>query len=196
MIASGHIWRSGSALVALGEGPPGAARALLRELATAALGLPEGDVSVEHETGCAPRLVRPPGARLHLSCASRGRAAAAAVAPVPVGVDVELVEPDGAVPWNVLHPGEAAFLNALPLAELPAAFARLWSLKEAYGKALRLGLSRDPASFRVELGDGDAARVLDPSAGADPCAETAWTRIGGQRFAVAVVTLPAAEPSP
>jgi phosphopantetheinyl transferase len=79
------------------------------------------------------------------------------------------------VPWNVLHPREAAFLRGLAPADLAPAFTRLWTLKEAYAKALGTGFSRDPASFCVLLEDAGTATVLDRGAAASGVqASTIW----------------------
>jgi 4'-phosphopantetheinyl transferase len=71
-----------------------------------------------------------------------------AVASATVGVDVRRVPPA----WTVqlcladLHPAEQAELAAVPGPRRPAAFARLWTRKEAYLKGLGTGLRRDPAA--------------------------------------------------
>ncbi len=156
---------------------PGERRALLARLAARALG---GPVVIRHREGWAPRL---PDDAVRASCASRPGLSAAAIARGPVGVDVEAVEAIEP-PYAVLHADEAAFLRGLAADERPRAFARLWAVKEAYLKALRLGLSREPSTFRVTL-QGEGARIEDPGRG-DARATTRWI---GERWAVAVVIL-------
>jgi phosphopantetheinyl transferase (holo-ACP synthase) len=157
-------------------------RLLLSDLAARALGRP---VPIRHREGFAPRL---PTDDVRVSCAARPGLSAAAIARAPVGVDVEAVD-GGEVPLTMLHPEEAQALAMLARADRPAAFARLWAVKEAYLKALRLGLSREPATFRVTL-EADGARVEDPNLSVTAQAETRWVEGEGRRYAVAVVVLP------
>ena len=167
---------SGAAAWALPEiGDEPTRRLRLRELAARALGVEADAVRIAHRDGLPPRLVAPAGRGLHLSSASRGGWVALAVAPGPVGVDIEAVEDRAEIPYGVLHPDEAADLRGRPGGERPRAFARLWTVKEAYLKALGTGLSRDPASFRVIMIDPRAACVADPViTGLEARAETRW----------------------
>lgn len=165
-------------------------RALLRALAARALGLDPARVAVRHAPGRAPAVIRPAEAGLRLSSASRAGTAALAVATTPVGVDVERADPAAAVPWRVLHPAEAAMLVAVPHAERARAFARLWSLKEAYLKALGLGLSREPASFAVRLIDEERAAVEDAlRPAADVTARSAWREDRGLWTTISTVVI-------
>ncbi len=156
-------------------------RELLADLAARALG---GPVPIRHREGFAPRL---PDDAVRVSCAGRAGLSAAAIARGPVGIDVEAVEPIEP-PYAVLHPDEALFLKALPAAERARAFARLWAVKEAYLKALRLGLSREPSTFRVQLLE-EGARVDDPERGGAGAVIRMVAR-DGREWAVAVVVLP------
>lgn len=71
-----------------------------------------------------------------------------AVAAVPVGVDVQRVPRAGTVEALLprLHPAEREGLSRVPRAARPAAFARLWTRKEAYLKGLGTGLARGLAT--------------------------------------------------
>jgi phosphopantetheinyl transferase len=165
-------------------------RALPLTLAAGALDLHPDAVLVAQATGHPPVVTRPAGSGLFLSIASRGSFTAAAVAASRVGIDVELVDPDGEVPWNVLHPSEAALLRGQGGEGRASAFARLWSLKEAYLKALGAGLFREPSSFAVCFLDEKAAAFDDshvPLRGAE--AETTWRTFGALRAAVSTVVL-------
>ena len=165
-------------------------RALPRTLAADALGLDRDAVLVTQATGYPPVVTRPAGSGLFLSIASRGPFTAAAIAKSAVGIDVEIVDPEGEIPWNVLHPGEAAVLARHEAHGRPAAAARLWSLKEAYLKALGLGLSREPASFAVSFIGEEAAAFVDPHASMRVVeAETTWRAQGALRAAVSMVVL-------
>ena len=165
-------------------------RALPRTLAAGALNLDAEAVLVTQAAGYPPVVTRPTGSGLFLSIASRGPFTAAAVATSAVGIDVEIVDPEGEIPWNVLHPEEAAILARHEAHGRPAAAARLWSLKEAYLKALGLGLSREPTSFTVRLIDEEAAAFDDPHASMGVAkAETTWRVAGALRAAVSIVVL-------
>ncbi|MEV6652591.1 4'-phosphopantetheinyl transferase superfamily protein [Streptomyces sp. NPDC051219] len=72
-----------------------------------------------------------------------------------IGVDVEaqdrpLLTPG--LPERVCHPDELAALATLPYAERNRMLVRLWTLKEAYAKALGIGLGLDFSGVRFEPG--------------------------------------------
>ena len=153
-----------------GSGPR---RALLRRLAARAVSRPLRSVRVEHHEGAPPRLAGNSG--LHLSSSARADWAALALASGPIGIDVERVERDGDIPWRVLHADEAAALRELRSGVVrDCAFARIWTVKEAYLKARGTGLARGPESFAVTLLDGATARVDDPLAEIRVSADTTW----------------------
>ena len=168
-----------------------ARRALLRSLVASVLGIPDETVMVAHEPGGPQRILVPSGAGLHLSSASRDGLAAVAIAARPIGIDVERADPLAEVPWNVLHPAETAALRDLPKADRAEAFARLWSCKEAYLKAVGIGLHRDTRTVPVRMTDAHLAQVQDGSTFLD--AVTRWHDHAGSRYAISTVTLP---PSP
>ncbi|MCX0242343.1 4'-phosphopantetheinyl transferase family protein [Streptomyces drozdowiczii] len=83
------------------------------------------------------------GGGTHFSLSHTRGVALLAFAGVPVGVDVERV-PGARVVREIaaqLHPAEADELDALPQEERPAAFARVWTRKEAYLKGEGTGLA-------------------------------------------------------
>ena len=96
----------------------------------------------------------------------------------PIGVDVEdTSRPADFLPLarRFFHPAETALLENLSADQLPLAFYRLWTLKEAYLKALGAGLTgrldafgfrwatgRMPPSTAVRLPPADEAVVLPP----------------------------------
>jgi phosphopantetheinyl transferase len=179
-------------LVAIGL-PPEQREAELRALVAHVLHVHPDSIAVERVNGRPPVLVRPAGRRLYLSTSSRSRVAAMAVAGSQVGVDVEVTDSEAEIPWNVLHANEVAKLASLKGGERSCAFARLWSLKEAYLKALGTGLSREPSSFAVSFVDEESA-VIDDSIGSRPAeAETRWHAGGAYLVAISVVVL---EPQP
>lgn len=164
-------------------------RALLRGLAARVLACDPADIEVAHEPGRAPRLVRPAGSGLHLSSTSRDDLAAVAVATDPIGIDVERVEPDREIPWNVLHPDEIAALRARPKGDRARDFARLWTCKEAYLKALGTGLAREPGSVAVRFHDDATAHVRDAEIGRAATAVTSRHACAGRTYSVSLVIL-------
>ncbi len=86
-----------------------------------------------------------------------------------VGVDVERIRPtenlDRVLP-NVFHSSECDAIQNLAGEERLSYFYRIWTMKEAYTKALGLGLSHSFEKFSVELNDSgnEAATILDSTA--------------------------------
>ena len=154
-------------------------RARLAALAARALRRAPAEVEVAHREGRAPRLLRPEGSGLHLASSSRGGLSALGAARTRIGVDVEVIEAGAPPPWNVLHPAEVAALRRE--ADPAAAFAALWAVKEAYLKALGIGLAREPASFAVRI--GPAVAIDDPGG---PAARVTLLR-RGEAFVAAVL---------
>jgi phosphopantetheinyl transferase len=126
-------------------------RGMARDLIARQFSLPPEAVTIGHDGAGRPALERPAGTGLHLSLATRAGLVAVALARDPVGVDVERVDAAGEPPLASLHPDERAALAALPKAARPLAFARIWTAKEAYVKALGTGFVRAPESFAVAL---------------------------------------------
>ncbi|MFI9341709.1 4'-phosphopantetheinyl transferase family protein [Streptomyces sp. NPDC052773] len=85
-----------------------------------------------------------------------------------IGVDVEARNRSLlTLAGKICHPAELAELRGLPPGERNARLLRLWTLKEAYTKALGVGLARDFTSLHTELlgadwwlGCGEAAGGL------------------------------------
>jgi len=100
------------------------------------------------------------GGGVHFSLSHTRGVALLAFADVPVGVDVERL-PEARVVAEVagqLHPVEAAELAALPQEGRPAAFARVWTRKEAYLKGEGVGLAGGLGREHV----GTGPHPLDP----------------------------------
>lgn len=69
----------------------------------------------------------------------------------PVGIDVETIDPERAsldIARRYFSDRETAIFAALPERDRPVAFHRIWTLKEAYVKALGTGLRTPLADFR------------------------------------------------
>ncbi len=160
------------------------ARILARQL-----GLPPEAIAIGHDARGRPLVERPRGSRLHLSLATRAGMVAVALADSPVGVDVEAVDARAAPPTAVLHSEEATWLFAQPEHERALAFARLWSAKEAYVKALGTGFTRPPESFTVSISPDGRLTVRG---GADAAAATGVSRTienGGQEILAAAIVV-------
>ncbi len=118
-----------------------AAHGLLRWLVGAALGCGPGAWRRVYTDGGAPRV---DGQPLHVSLSHTRSLVAAAVAVAPIGVDVE--DARRAVDWRGIaeryfHPRDRALLQQAPDAQAAQqAFFALWTLKEAYLKAMGTGL--------------------------------------------------------
>jgi phosphopantetheinyl transferase len=183
-------------LIETGTSPANLAErsALRRETARGVLALqlavPADAIAIGHDSNGRPLLDLPGGTGLQLSLATRSGYVAIALADRPVGVDVERIDSRSELPLTLLHPREREALLDLPPGRRPRAFARLWSAKEAYVKALGLGLVRAPESFCVDLGGEDGFTVTDPDY---PGSITGAGRIiknGGQEIlAAAMVTI-------
>jgi 4'-phosphopantetheinyl transferase len=84
-----------------------------------------------------------------------------------VGVDLEavsrLVDQD-AIAERILSPGEYAEFQKLPESKRPAAFFRVWTAKEAYLKAMGLGLPGGLKEVAVPMEEADPSspRIFHP----------------------------------
>lgn len=128
---------------AVGLGPEQGARRLarrwlLRALAARTLGVHPEAVAIVRDPAGGLRITAPEP--LFVSHAGREGWTALGLARCPIGVDLESAPPLLALPLDLLHPEERARLAALPAADQPRAFARLWTVKEAYAKASGRGL--------------------------------------------------------
>ena len=108
-----------------------------------------------------PRL---PGAEppLHFNLSHSGALAVLAVSTrFEVGVDVaELRDIEENLAERFFAPGECVQLRNVPPPERLAAFFRCWTRKEAFVKALGLGLSLPLDSFEVSIADESEPRLI------------------------------------
>jgi 4'-phosphopantetheinyl transferase len=163
--------------------PSGTARRMLVRLA-AALHPPaasDAPLCVARDDRGRPYLASPGAAGGRVGCrvsiSHCADVVAVALAGVDVGVDVECSRPlpvlGLARRW--FDPEEADWLAARPAAGRTADFLRLWTAKEALGKALGIGLRGGGTRRRVPLGPGPPA---------------AWTPFPGRPFALALPACP------
>ncbi len=110
-----------------------------------------------------PFLAAPSGTGIEFSYSDSGDLALVALSTGgPVGVDVEACRPRRdveAIAASHFAPAEREALRALPEAERLSAFYRIWTRKEAYLKALGVGLSHGLGRFVVTHTEADAHLV-------------------------------------
>lgn len=172
-------------------------RTLARDILARQLDLPAEAVTIGHEASGRPVVATPHHTGLHLSLATRAGVVAVALARDPVGIDVERVDPTAELPLETLHPGERQMLLELTPSARPLAFARLWSSKEAYVKALGTGFIRAPESFQIRLVGRDDFEVDGPEHAGLAVGHGRITKNGGhETMAAAVIVLDRARPQP
>ena len=147
-----------------------ATRTILRRLLGAFTGAPAATLRFAYGPGGKPSLADATGPRFNVS--HSGAAALYAFAlDREVGVDVEPLgrQPDAlALARTVFTDRELAELHALPADRVSERFLTIWTRKEAYSKALALGLAL-PFS-RVDVSTGRAVHVD----GGIPLGATDW----------------------
>ncbi|WP_063759845.1 4'-phosphopantetheinyl transferase family protein [Streptomyces sclerotialus] len=145
-----------------------AAHVALRRALGGCLGLPAARVPLTRLPcpGCGgphgrPAVAGPYGAYVHFSLSHTGGLALLGLAARPVGVDVERVPEERLVEdaAGALHPAEQEELAGAAPDTRALAFARCWTRKEAYLKAIGEGLSGDGLRT-VRLGTGPAPAGL------------------------------------
>jgi 4'-phosphopantetheinyl transferase len=146
-----------------------------------------------------PALPPDTGPRFNLSHTD-GLAVCALSADLEIGVDVERADrdlrcDDLADRW--LASEERAWLASYPAERRSEAFLRLWTLKEAYVKALGLGLSLPLSAFAIAIADDGQIELLRAPASRDD-ASIRWQfeqwRIGQYWLALALPMPAAAAP--
>jgi len=126
---------------------------LHRMLLAKALGRDVSEVPIGRDAKGCPRLS---GCALSTSLSHSDHCVAVAIATEgPVGVDVELTERAPVVPEiaeQVCHPSDTAGITALPGLVRNEALLALWVRKEAYLKAVGIGLQREMLTFAAPDG--------------------------------------------
>lgn len=140
-------------------------RAVLRQLLARRFGRPVATVVISADDSGAPCLAAPVmGSPCFLSISGRAAFAAFAVASRPVGIDLEILGEPEPVPQAALHPNEATRLAALNETDRHKAFLELWTVKEAYFKALRIGLLREPSEVEIRFEADRHAEIVERGA--------------------------------
>ncbi|MFI5489767.1 4'-phosphopantetheinyl transferase family protein [Micromonospora echinaurantiaca] len=152
-----HVWVGRGA-----GGRPGRAGRLLRRAGATLLGRAEAEIVVGRAPDGRPLVsASGPGGRTVALPVSVSRAdgvvLVAARRAGPVGIDVERRRelPALALARRWYAPGELAWLAARPAPERAVDFLRLWTAKEAVGKALGVGLRGGGLRRPVPVPDGD-----------------------------------------
>jgi 4'-phosphopantetheinyl transferase len=105
------------------------------------------------------------GATLEFNLSHSHNWLAIAISEKPVGIDVEdggrLTQDDLlSLARQVFTPSECAKLTRLPQEQRKRAFLRAWTQKEAYVKALGIGLSLPPDTFEVAILPTEAPKLF------------------------------------
>ncbi len=82
---------------------------------------------------------------------------------IPLGIDLEKMKPDidfAAIAPRFFSPGEVSSLFSLKKADRAEAFYAGWTRKEAFIKAMEMGLSLELDKFDVSLRPGEPARLI------------------------------------
>lgn len=137
------------------------ARATLRALLGRYLDAPPRELRFAHAAQGKPAL---PGSGLHFNVShTDGLALIAVTRAGEVGVDVERLRPQPThldLAARYFTPAEATALRRLSASASEEAFFHVWTRKEAFLKAVGLGLAHGLERFEVSVPPDDPARVL------------------------------------
>ncbi|MEU7727556.1 4'-phosphopantetheinyl transferase superfamily protein [Streptomyces sp. NPDC040724] len=151
-------------------------RFVVRHSAAAALNVPVDGLELGYAPDGQP-LVRGADADLEVSLAHTGELIVVGVSRTgPIGVDVQDADRDVSFdvpPGQLCTAQERAALAALPEGERRARLLWLWTLKEAYARALGHGLRRSPST--VGFDRDERGRVVLAGAPREGDAGGAWT---------------------
>jgi 4'-phosphopantetheinyl transferase len=140
-----------------------AGRAGLRHHLGSFAGMPPAQLTFCYSTQGRPSLAGVSGVRLPgFNLSHSGSLAVAAFAwDCQLGVDIEQVRPIGSdIAGRFFSAAEQRALAALAPGQWLEGFFRCWTRKEAYVKALGVGIGVDLTAFDVTLNPGEPARIL------------------------------------
>lgn len=147
-----------------------AARGMLRQLLGACTAIPDADIRFSVGAYGKPFIASPAAQGVEFSLSHSGDLALIAVARGrAVGADIEMIRdmPDYRnLARNNFATVETASLLALPADRHLDGFFACWTRKEAYVKALGLGLSLDLASFAVSVDPTESDETVTSADGA------------------------------
>lgn len=151
------------------------ARGLLRMILSHYLSIPAAAVAITTNAHGKPQLAPSMCTELQFNLSHSGNRAVMAVCDsFAVGIDIEEVRAiTEDVAGHFFSRWECAALNALPEEDYVQGFFRCWTRKEAFVKALGMGLTHPLDSFDVTVASGTPPR-LERLEG-DPKASESWT---------------------
>lgn len=124
------------------------------------------DLAIEHGAHGKPEIAG--SDRVHFNLSHSGDQALLAVSKTgPIGVDIEETRagrPFKRLARRFFTSAEADWLLGLPPGDVAAGFYRLWTLKEAYLKAIGTGLTLSSRAFEVDP-ESDPPRLIGTSTG-------------------------------
>lgn len=137
-------------------------RVLLKELLCCYTRIPANEQKITYSDFGKPRLIGP-GVFFNLS-RSNGKAALAFCRQQDIGIDLEdtsqlEVTPD--LVDRVFSPAEKAQLQKLEREEYTQCFFHVWTQKEAYLKAIGMGLSQEMGKVSVSISTSDSSTLTD-----------------------------------
>lgn len=137
-------------------------RSALRVLLAGYVGQDAGELVFSYGECGKPELVKQP---LHFNLSHSGTTALIAISAYPIGIDLEQIvkhRVGSELVELVCHPHEITALNLLLGEELQAAFYNIWTQKEAYCKALGVGLHKPlPAVYFQPVTSPHVCQVCD-----------------------------------
>jgi len=154
-----------------------AKEAVRRLLAAQGIYLCSADVIIEYSANGQPQAVGEwqtlLGANLSISITHKDSRAAAVAAFVGVGIDMETLQAkESGFEKLALSAAETEWIDSAPAAAKNAMIIKLWSAKEAFGKAVGSGMSSDPRSLCATLikvnGDYSQFQVAGTDSGSSP----------------------------
>ena len=165
-------------------------RVALLDFCSSRLNVAPDRVALMHNASGAPLLLLDGGpSAWRVSSSSRENIALFGLSREKIGVDVEVLAAM-APAWNVLHESERAALAALPQERQSEGFLLLWTAKEAYLKALGVGLRREPAEICIRP-RSEGFHVLDGGREIPTIETRLWREnVAGRACVCACVTLP------
>jgi 4'-phosphopantetheinyl transferase len=168
-------------------------RGLLRNVLALYTGISPAGLQFSVSTYGKPQLSGADGQTVHFNLShTRGMAVLAVSRDAPVGVDTEWLDREprmAALAARYFSVNEQAELEALPEAEMQQRFFAIWTCKEAFLKAIGLGLRIPLDSFSVSLaGTIPVISGHDPHMQGREVACRHWLREDGSAVALAVCT--------
>jgi 4'-phosphopantetheinyl transferase len=165
------------------------ARRLMIDLVANSLGCEPATVMISREPSGRPVVTSACHDAVRVTAAHSGEWVAAAVSTRGrIGIDLEVARPvsDG-LPERCCAPTERDWLRRDASADVAVRFFQLWTLKEAFLKAIGLGLAIDPRTLAVDISEHQPPVLRVAPDGIDPAEWrfVTWQALPGLWLAVA-----------